>query len=358
MATFVTVHASMPQVSVDIDFTNDPADTARTWESVSSRLREIHLRVYRTSEIDEFQVGSLTVVLSNSDRELEPNNVDSSFYPNVRPRRPIRYQARWNSITYDRFNGFTQSHSVEWPGQVDAITTIRAADFGMLLNRDQVTLNGYPRETVDARIGRVLDAIGVPAASRVLDTSDRIVEAVPELEEDGSVQPVTVGALVHCQDAARSDGGYLYVGRDGIIVFHNRYHRHDILSAPAATFGDANDGTEIPYRPDLVGASDDARLWNRATVLTAGGVREEANDTVSQARYWASRRDDFQSVLAYQFSAASLAAQYVWRYAAEEPELRFPRLNVQVVNRSGMDIAAILSADVGTRFEVVRRPPS
>jgi len=95
--------------------------------------------------------------------------------------------------------------------------------------------------------------------------------AVAALDATSSNQQ-TVGALEHCRQAALSDGGYLFVARDGTITFHNRAHRRDVLGTPAGTLGDLPG--EIPYQPSLVGQMDDSRLWNRAAVLAADGTRE------------------------------------------------------------------------------------
>lgn len=352
MATWVSVHPRMPDISVDIAFADPPTDATPTWTSVSSRLRAYTARLYRQSELDEFQTGEFTVTLDNRDRALEPAYASSAYYPNVVPRKRIRVQARYSGVTYDRIGGFVKAIPVSWPSQKDAVVVFQCADFGMALNRAQVTIDGYPEELAHLRIGRVLDAIGVAAADRAIDTATHTLAAIPALAV--GQQPTTVGALEHCRAAALSDGGYLFVARNGVITFHNRAHRRDILGTPAGTFGDAASG-EIPYSPDLVAQMDDARLWNRATVLTADAVREESSDATSEAAYWSARRDDFQSLLARPGEAAALASLFVWRY--KDPRLRFPAISlIPETSHSGMDIATCLSADVGTRFTLKRRP--
>lgn len=358
-SAYVTLNSRMPAVSVDIDFTNNPTDTARTWTSVSTRLRELHMRLYRSAELDDFTIGSMSLVLDNRDRALEPLFAASPYSPNVVPRRPIRYRTFWNSVEYERFWGFTTSHSIQWPNPPrDAITIVDAADIGLLLNRDQVLLNEYPEETADDRINRVLDDINVPAGVRTIDTSDATVAAVPALDATGGGAVVS-GALQHCQECARSDGGYFFIARNGNLTFHNRRHRLDVLGSPSITFGDVSPPAagEVPYTTDLVGAADDARLWNQSAVLTADGVREESENTVSSARYWRARRDDIQSLLAKPGDAAARASFITWRYGQDTATLRFPHINVVMIDRTGMDLPALLGADVGTRIRIKRRPP-
>lgn len=350
--TWEAVHPDAPSISVDISWGTDPADTP-AWQSVTTRLREYHARLYRQTELDEFQTGAFTVILANLDRELEPLYAASTLYPDVLPRKRIRVQAKWGSTVYDRVTGFIRGIEVRWPGQEDAVVVLDCADYGAVLNRAQVTLDGYPEETVTARIGRVLDAIGVPAADRDLDTSTVMCAevAVPAAGQ----QSQTVGALAHCRQAAMSDGGYLFVSRDGKVTFHNAQHRRDLASS--GTLGDLGAG-EIPYRPSLVAGLDDSRLWNRAAVLAADGTREETTDSTSQTAYWPARRDDFQSLCAYPGEAAALASLFVWRY--KDPRLRLPKLEVLLAEQGNMtsaNVATLLAADVGERFTVKRRPP-
>jgi len=349
---WASVHPDAPSISVEVSWGTDPAGTP-SWQSVTARLREYHARLYRQTELDEFQTGTFTLVLGNADRELEPLYAGSSLYPNVIPRKRIRVQAKWGGTVYDRVTGFVRGIDVRWPGQADAVVTLDCADYGMILNRAQVTLDGYPEETVTARIGRVLDEIGVPAGDRDLDTSEVLCAEVPVPAEGEQSQ--TVGALAHCRQAAMSDGGYLFVSRDGKVTFHNAQHRRDLASS--GTLGDAGAG-EIPYRPSLVAGLDDSRLWNRAAVLAADGTREETTDSTSQTAYWPARRDDFQSLCAYPGEAAALASLFVWRY--RDPRLRLPKLEVLLAEQGNMtsaNVATLLAADVGVRFTVKRRPP-
>jgi hypothetical protein len=346
MATWKRPLPSEPEFSLEWSPTTDPADTP-VWESLTSRLREVHTRSYRQTELDEFETGSLTAVLDNRDRALEPFATAGH-----RPRKRVRLQARHDGVTHDRFGGFARSLKAVWR-EPDATLHLACADYGLILNRAQVTISGYPRELVHTRIGRVLDAISIPAGDRSLDTSDVYCEAIPT--PAANEEPQTVGALQHCQDAAKSDGGYLFYSLSGDIVFHNRRHRIDTYGAAAATFGP--DVAQIPYQRDFEGEVNDATLWNRFTVITANGDREEVTDSVAAADYWDSRKDDFQSLLAKPGEAAALASIVPWRY--RDPGYRFPALKPMSGNQRLTDamMTILLAADVGTRFAIDIEPP-
>lgn len=352
--TWVQVHPLAPEISVDISFSTDPGDTP-SWESVSDRVRGLSTRLYRQSERDEFETGELFVTLDNLDRELDPTNTASGWYPDVLPRRRIRYQARWNAVTYDRFYGFIRSINQQWQPQPDAVAVVSAADYGLVLNRAQVDILAYPEELASARITRVLDAIGVPAGDRSIATATYTVAAGDVGAETDATERI-VNALEHCRQCAQSDGGYLFIGRDGKITFHDRYYRLTNESSPAGVFDD--DGTDIPYTPGMFGAHDDSRLWNRAAIITADGTREEASDSTSETTYWPARRDDWQGLHAYPGEAAALASMLVWRN--KDVSMRFPQIStvlLQTDTMSTAEIATLLAADVGTRFTITRRPP-
>jgi hypothetical protein len=355
---WMSVHPKAPDVSVDLALTVSALDTP-LWESFgryadgTTRIRSVDVRLYRTNELDEFQTGELTVVLGNKDRSLEPFYAAGPYYPDVRLRRRIRYRARWSSVAYDRFNGFIRSIVPSWPGQQDATVTITAADYGLVLNRSLVQLNGFPRELAHDRIGRVLDTIGVPASERAIDTSDVLVEEVSDVNAAADNRQV-VGALEHCRLCAQSDGGYLFLARDGKVTFHNRRHRLDVLGTPVGVLGD-DVPTEMPYYPTAEPYLDDSFFANQAAVLTADGTREEVTDSVSAGEDWASRRDDFQSVLALPGDAASLASLLVARYST--PRMRVPAVQPVAYDVPGADLGVLLAADVGTRFTWRRRPP-
>lgn len=355
MADYVKIHPTlpMPELSLDIGFASDPDDDTPTWTSVSSRVREIRCRVYRQTELDTFETGSLTCILDNRDRELEPFFAASSLSPNVLPRKRILYQVRHDSVEYPRFLGFIRQIRAYWPNQVDGVVEIVAEDYGLVLQRAQVTIDGYPEELVHERLSRVCDAVGIPAGDRDFDTSDHTCAAVPA--QAANAEPRTVGALEHCKQAARSDGGYFFVARDGKLVFHNRRRRMDTFATSQGTLGDG-DG-EIPYSPSLVAQTDDATLVNRVALLTADGTREEHRDMTSADAFWDSRRDDVETLLAYPGQAFAGASLLVWRY--KEPRPRFPSAEMLLSERERMttaDIATLLSCDVGTRLTVKRRP--
>src|SRR5262249_15989721 len=104
------------------------------------------------------------------------------------------------------------------PGQYsDTTTTVAGSDAFKQLQAYQPATPGVsePSETVDVRIGAILDSAQWPAADRSLDVSATTL---------ASAQLTNTG-LADIQAATNSEQGRFYVGADGKTVFENRNHR-------------------------------------------------------------------------------------------------------------------------------------
>ncbi|MCZ7536298.1 MAG: hypothetical protein M5T61_10460 [Acidimicrobiia bacterium] len=89
---------------------------------------------------------------------------------------------------------------------------------------------------------------------------------------------------------------------------------------------------------------------------TADGIAETHEGPTTISGYKAAR-EEFQSLLAYPGQAAALASLTPWRYA--NAIWRLPALKPMFGNSQMTKamVRAILSADVGSRFRFLRRPP-
>jgi len=275
MATWRTILPGMPEMSLEWSPTTAPDETP-VWQSLSDRILEAHLRAYRQTELDQFETGELTAVLANADRALEPLGNSGKNVPRIR----VRYQLRdEDGEEYDRFGGFLRAITVSWADPPFSTVTFRASDYGLLLQQTEVRVDGYPLELGHVRMGRVLDAMGVPAGDRDLDAADTTCRAIPAVGEGEN--PVMQSALQHLQDAARSDGGYLFVDVTGKIRFHNRRKRMDEFGGIHLTFGDDDDSVEVVDEFD--GSALDTSLWtltqdSDTSVTVSGGSLRFAND--------------------------------------------------------------------------------
>jgi len=127
-----------------------------------------------------------------------------------------------------------------------------------------------------ARVNRLLDSIGWPAADRSIEAGNSTLQAEP-----------TPGNVLTClQATADSENGLLYQDPTGNIAFLQRTHLWTVATSTVsqATFGDG--AGELPYVPQgLTPVMDDLDLWNDIQATRTGGVMQEAQDLTSQGTY-------------------------------------------------------------------------
>lgn len=117
----------LPTLKVEVAFADNPGD-GTTWTDITSRVRAGSVRFGRTDERTDYQTGSLSLTLDNRDRALDPFNASSPYAGNLTPRKDIRVQATYNSITYDLFYGQVARWPVTPDVSGDTVTEIEAYD--------------------------------------------------------------------------------------------------------------------------------------------------------------------------------------------------------------------------------------
>lgn len=141
-------------------------------------------------------------------------------------------------------------------------------------------LGGTP-ETSDARLNRVLDAVGWPAGARHIDTGDSVL---------GGVNPSTGSTLLsYVQAIDQTESGLCFMNTAGQVRFVARYNVIlDANAGPAATFGDDVVGGETPIDVAPTLALDDLDTYNLVIAQSqASGThaQQAAQDATSLAKY-------------------------------------------------------------------------
>jgi hypothetical protein len=219
---------------------------------------------------------------------------------------------------------------------------------GTVADHYQAGLTGYGHPYGDragARIGRILDAIGWPAADRDLSTGSTVLG--PWL---GTGSPLSV-----CQAAADADQGLFFIGGDGKIVFRDRQWLMTNSSAitAQATLGDS--GSETPYYDIEIDGNHVDWIRNAVTVTYDGGT-VTVKDSTSITAY--GEQDD--SVNAAQiptfggYVARQLAA-YRLRLR-KDAKTRIPAIKVKPRTATSTHLPTMLGLELGERVTVKRRP--
>ena len=202
-------------------------------------------------------------------------------------------------------------------------------------------LSGLAGERTDQRVGRVADWISIPSADRAFDQGNGTVGA----QSTSGQQPVEV-----MRQAAAAESGVLFIGRTGLLTFHNRQRRYNL--APAFTL----DAAAGHLAAELQFPGDDFGVTNDMTVSRPGGSGARTVDQASIDEYCLYR--DTKEIPAGSSDELSSAAS--WRVNTYgTPRVRTPQVVVDVVTldqQSPSLALAVLAADISTKLRLSNLP--
>jgi hypothetical protein len=203
-------------------------------------------------------------------------------------------------------------------------------------------------ERTGTRIGRVLDAIGWPAADRTISTGETVL---------GQWTPSGASAMSELRDTEEVEQGLLYMGGDGTITFRDRQWQMTNTKAVTsqATFGDS--AGELGYNDITIDGNRIDFIRNVVTV-TYPSASVTVTDATSVAAY-GTQSDSvtgtslptFAGFIARQLAAFRLRLR-------KSPAVRIPSLTHDVRATPGIatNLPALLPLELGYRVTVNRRP--
>ncbi|MEU4576603.1 hypothetical protein [Nonomuraea sp. NPDC023979] len=253
------------------------------------------------------------------------------------------------SVTFDLFHGFADDWLVSWTGDYDSEVTVPCTD-GLAsladVDRSAVAAVGAGEDS-GARVDRILDSIGWPAADRDIAVGNSTLQATT-LEGNG---------LAELQLVADTEIGELYQDGAGKVVFRNRQAllTDDRSTTPQARFGEGGAAKgRLPYH-DVGITYDRTQMANIVRATRVGGIEQTASDAASILEY---RRRTFPAPaeLLMQTDAEALSWASWLLYLSREPELRFDELTIRPEKDPAALFPQVLGRDIGDRIIVERRP--
>lgn len=149
-----------------------------SWTDETLKLRSAATSRGRDDLLDQFDAGSMSVVLSNADRRFDPNYSAGPLFGNLLPMRRVRFSATYNSTDYPIWCGFLddlpQSYDI---GGRDATVELRCTDGFKVLSLLNVPESVYAVEIpVDAPVGwwRLGESSGTTAVDSSGNDNDGI----------------------------------------------------------------------------------------------------------------------------------------------------------------------------------------
>jgi hypothetical protein len=198
---------------------------------VSNRVVSLSVRRGRQDALEPVRSGQASVTLRILDGALDPLNEASPLFPGVEPARTLNIYADDVQV----FGGLVEDIALDFTAGGDATVQVSASD-----NLSRLALAEFPpdglavgEEDSGVRVGDVLDSDSRywPAGTDIA-TGDSILAA----------GTATGNVVQYLNTVALSEGGTLFVGRDGDLVFRNRLFA--VTQTPVVL---SDDGTDIDY---------------------------------------------------------------------------------------------------------------
>ncbi|MFI6737435.1 hypothetical protein ACIBI9_31305 [Nonomuraea sp. NPDC050451] len=327
-----------------------------TWTNVTADVKSIETRRGANRVVNpaalRYNAGNGSIVLSNNNRQYDPTNLSGPYVSAgetlVLPMRQVRIRGTYNAITYGIMRAYADSWNLDWNGPNWSQAEVPFTDgFKVLEANERLAVAPVgASENSGARITRILDSAGWPAADRDIATGNSTMQATT----------LAGSALTECFLVADSELGEFYVDGDGNMTFRNR---HAMLlesrsNSVQATFGDgvgelqySNNGLTLSY--------DHETLANRAQIARTGGTQQVASDATSISKYLT--RTFNRTDLLLENDAETLAyAQWIL-FTSKEPELRFDAIKINPLSDPATLMAQVLGREIGDRIRILRRPP-
>jgi hypothetical protein len=234
---------------------------------VSDRLVSLSVSRGRQDALEPVRSGQATVTLRNLDGALDPLNDASPLFPGVEPARTLNIYADNIQV----FGGLVEDIDLQFTSDGDATVQITASD-----NFSRLALAEFPpaglavtEQDSGARVQAVIDSDARfwPAGTQIA-TGDSVLAAGTA---EGNV-------IEYLNTVARSEGGTLFVGRDGDLEFRNRLFA--VTQTPITL---SDDGTDIDYETLIRQTSGES--LRTVAFADRDGTRLERENTLGLLRF-------------------------------------------------------------------------
>jgi hypothetical protein len=316
---------------------------------VTQYVKSVQLRRGRSGTLDNFEAGSVSIVLNNNDRRFDPINESSPYWDattgqsGVQPRREVTVALDNETI----FVGAITTINITYDEALSDAIIGASDDFVVLANQTITTAFTPPVEISGTRITSILDLpeVNFPLAQRDIATGGKDLQALP----------ITAGtnALQYMQACATADQALLFVSRDGTLTYTDPITTiwyYDV----AAEFVDANEPITtgvVPYT-GINTITDQNFLYNKVVVAKEGGTEYISNDVASQTSYGISTLTLTGLLLENDSDAETLSTQLLEAY--KSPVYRFDDMQF-VINGMTTDSRSTLNAlEIGDGIKIVR----
>jgi hypothetical protein len=307
------------------------------FEDVSNDVRSVSVRRGRSRELTAFTAGQASVVLDNRARLYDPTagTATSPYGPSILPRKALSIEVGGQAL----FTGIVEDWDLQFSLDKDAVTIAKGTDGFTLLAGETITAGTATAQGSGARVSDILDDVDWPIARRRIDTG------VASLGADVIAENTT--ALSYLQTIDVSEGGALFIAKDGVIEF---LERPTSQAAPTVFFRD--DGTGVPFS-DISLEFGTESLFTQVSVEYVGGTAVATAGSTVLGNYGLIELN-IKTLLADSDEADDIADFYLFRYS--EPQVRIDQLEVRMNGLSTAQQLQVLNLELGDPVDIVFTP--
>lgn len=329
----------------------DYLDGTLIGDDISEFCKSVSVKRGRPDQLQQFNAGTCTIVLNNTDRRFDPINEDSPYWDpidgrsGVTPRRKISVSSKGVRLFSGRITDIDISYAPTASTTNDnSECLITASDDFVLLANTATESNLTPsNELSGSRVSYILDLgeINYPATRNI--SAGTVGLGAYQIDAG-------TNALTYLQQVAIAEQGYFFVAANGDLTFTDRIGASFVTIE--AEFSD--DGTKIPYTNlDVVYGQE--FLYNKIIASRIGGTEQVQNDTNSQTEFGITTLTLSDLLLDTDAQANDLAIDLLGKYA--QPEYRFDRLRTIYNNLSSADQLSLSQLEISDVVEITRSYP-
>lgn len=305
---------------------------------VTDRVKSYQIDRGKPRRFSTVPAGAAGIRFNNHDRAFDPTYPDSPFAGQIIPRREVRITAG----TAIQFTGFIDDWNLTYTVDGNSIADAVVKDVTSTFSKQTITAGTPVVERTSARINAVLDDPEVNWTQTLRDIETGTVDVGTQEIEAGS------NALNYMQKVAETEGGLLFINKEGAVAFRNGVQAPD--SEGLVVFGQ---GTGVPYSGIQVIYGSEL-LYNEVVIANKGGGTATAADLASQGEYGIRNLSITDLLGATDTQSVALALKYVSQYS--EPEYRIERLDIQLHDLEPAQQEQVLNLELGDVCQVLFTP--
>jgi len=299
---------------------------------ITDRVRDITISRGKPRRFAAFPAAIANVSFNNHDRAFDPLYVNSPFYGNIIPRREIRISIGGELA----FSGWVSDWNLTYTPDGNSLADATSLDATTILAQQTLGASTPSVEATGSRIAATLDALGWSASLRSLD--DGTVDCGAQAISDGT------GGLSYLQTVSATEGGLLFVAKNGHVTFRNR--KQFPTSATLVVF---DQGDNIPYSSiGIVYGSE--LLFNQVAIANVDGATVVTTDQASIGTYGAREYSQTDLLGATDQQSIDLSVHYADIYS--QPEYRVESLNIKINDLSSEKQAELFGLEIGSVCKV------